>query len=233
VIEHLAAVTDALARRHRVVCVELPGFGFSTAPADFDFSGPANGRILGALLDELGHRPYAIALPCLAGLTGRVLAAARPDIVSHIIAIQAPGIEGALAWADRVDPRGTVRRPGIGQAVVLATRRRLARTWFHVALADRSRTDEFIATTDAAYTRGATYPLASALQNLTRPRHPLPRPSQPALAVWGGRDRTHRTTQRDELYPGAKLVVLDSAGHCPELEDVAGFTAAVATFLER
>lgn len=230
VIEHLAALTCALTRRHRVVCVELPGFGFSTPPPDFDFSAAATCRLLGALLDQLGLAPYAIALPCLAGLTGNALAAARPDIISHIIAIQAPGIEGALAWADRVDPRRTVRRPGLGQALVLATRRRLARTWFRVALADRSRASDFLSITDAAYARGATYPLASALQSLTRPRHPLPRPSQPVLAVWGGRDRTHRTTQRDELYPAAKLVVLDSAGHFPELEDVDGFTAAVDAF---
>jgi pimeloyl-ACP methyl ester carboxylesterase len=231
VIEHLAALTAALSRRHRVVCVELPGFGFSTAPPGHDYSGRANTRVLGALLDQLGLAPYALGLPCLAGLTGCALAIARPDQISHVIAIQAPGVEGALAWADRVDPRGMLRRPGVGQAVVLATRRKLARSWFRTALADRSQTDDYVAITDAAYARGATYPLASALQGLTRPRRPLPRPSQPVLAVWGGNDRTHRTTQRDELYPGATLVVLDSAGHFPELEDVTGFTAAVDAFL--
>lgn len=231
VIEHAAALIDALAGRHPVVCVELPGFGFSTPPPGYDFSIAATSRALGALLDELGRAPYALALPCITGLAGRLLAATRPDLVSHVIAIQSPGIDGALAWADRVDPKRTVRRPGVGQAVVLATRRKLARTWFHVALGDRSRASDYIAVTDAAYAGGATYPLASALQGLAPPDPPLPSPTQPALAIWGGRDRTHRTTQRDELYPGARLVVLDSAGHFPELEDIAGFTAAVLAFL--
>ncbi len=232
VIEHLAALADALAARHRVVCVELPGFGFSTAPAGFDFSVAASTQLLGALLDELGLAPYAIALPCLAGLIGSALAAARPDLISHVIGVQAPGITGARAWAERVDRRGVVRRRGLGQAVVLATRHRLARSWFRAALADRGHVAGFVAVTDAAYARGATYPLASALQAVMRGAPgPLPAPSQPTLAVWGGRDRTHRGTQRDELYPGAPVVVLDAAGHFPELEDIAGFTAALDAFL--
>src|SRR6185369_3517251 len=73
VIEHLAAVAEALAVRHRVVCLELPGFGFSVAPTDFDFSVAANSRLIGALLDELDLGPYALALPCLAGAIGAVL----------------------------------------------------------------------------------------------------------------------------------------------------------------
>jgi pimeloyl-ACP methyl ester carboxylesterase len=232
VIEHLAALADALAARHRVVCVELPGFGFSTAPPDFDFSAAASSRMIGALLDELGLAPYAIALPCLAGMIGSVLATARPDLISHVIGIQAPGVEGARAWARRVDPRGLVRRRGIGQALVLATRHRLARSWYHAALADRGRCAELVAGADAAYAAGATYPLASALQAVMRGgQRTLPRPTQPTLAVWGGRDRTHRTTPRDELYPGAPVVVLEAAGHFPELEDIAGFTAAVDAFL--
>ncbi|MEO7735763.1 MAG: alpha/beta hydrolase [Kofleriaceae bacterium] len=231
VIEHLTAVADALAARHRVVCVELPGFGFSTAPADFDFSVAANSRLIGALLDELDLGPYAIALPCLAGAIGAVLATERPELISHVIGIQAPGVEGTRAWLRRVDPRGVVGRPGLGQAVVLATRRRLARSWFRAALADRGRYDDFVAGVDAAYARGATYPLASALQAAARSGPAIARPTQPTIAIWGGRDRTHRGTQRDELYPGAPIVVLDAAGHFPELEDVAGFTAAIAAFL--
>jgi pimeloyl-ACP methyl ester carboxylesterase len=230
VIEHHIQTAEALATRHRVVCFELPGFGFSTPPSGFDFSIAANARVLGALLDALGLAPYVLALPCVSGLSGATVAAARPDIVSHLIGVQAPGLAGAKAWAHRVG-RGFIRRAGIGQAIVLATRHRLARVWFDVALADPMRRAAFVSRVEAAYEAGATYPLASALQALDG-TEAVPRPTQPTLLVWGARDRTHRRTARDELSPGAPVVAVEDAGHFPDLEDVRGFVAAVQGFLE-
>jgi pimeloyl-ACP methyl ester carboxylesterase len=229
VIEHLDALVRALAARHRVVCVEMPGFGFSSAPPGFDFSTRSTADSLGALLDVLGLAPYAIALPCVAGLAGATLAASRPDIVSHFIGVQSPGLVGAKAWARRVDP-GLLRLRGVGQAVVLATRRRLARAWFDVALADEEHRAAFVAGVNDAYDRGATYPLASALQAIAREQS-APRPPQPSLLVWGGRDRTHKRTEKTELCPDARLVVLERASHFPDLEDPTGFAREVSAFL--
>jgi pimeloyl-ACP methyl ester carboxylesterase len=229
VIEHHLEAAEALAARRRVVGFELPGFGFSTAPAGFDFSIAANARVVGALLDELGLAPYALALPCVSGLVGATVAQSRPDIVSHVIGVQTAGAPGMKAWARRVD-RGVLRREGIAQAIVLATRKRLARGWFDVALADPARREAFVALVAAAFDAGATYPLASALQALGR-LDAVPRPTQPTLLVWGSRDPTHRRTARDELSPGARVVALESAGHFPDLEDVAGFVGAVEAFL--
>jgi pimeloyl-ACP methyl ester carboxylesterase len=127
-----------------------------------------------------------------------------------------------------------IARRGLGQAVVLATRHRLARAWFDAALAEPTRRDAFVAGVDDAYKRGATYPLASALQALSR-EHAVPRAPQPTLLVWGARDRTHRRASdaaRSELCPDARVVVLERAGHFPDLEDVSGFTDAVCGFLE-
>jgi pimeloyl-ACP methyl ester carboxylesterase len=229
VIEHHLEVAQALAARHRVVCFELPGFGLSTAPGGFDFSIASNARVLAALLDALGFAPYVLGLPCVSALSGATVAATRPDIVSHLIGVQAPGLAGAKAWARRVG-RGVIRQAGIGQAIVLATRHRLARVWFDVALADPRRRAEFVSRVEAAYEAGATYPLASALQALEH-TDAVPRPTQPTLLVWGAQDRTHRRTMRDELSPGAPVVALEGAGHFPDLEDVAGFVAAVEGFL--
>jgi pimeloyl-ACP methyl ester carboxylesterase len=230
VIEHLRELADTLSDHHRVVCVEMPGFGFSTAPAGFDFSVDQNTRILAELLEVLGYAPYALALPCLAGLVGATVAARHSGLVSHFIGVQTPGLEGARRWVRRVDRRGVLRRDGLGQAVVLATRRRLVEAWFDVALADASRRGVFVTETLAAYAEGATYPLASALQGVWRMKT-FTSPTQPMLLVWGGSDRTHRGTSRDELRRGASVVTLESAGHFPDLEDVPGFSSAVTTFL--
>jgi pimeloyl-ACP methyl ester carboxylesterase len=227
VIEHLAPLVDALATRHRVLCVELPGFGFSTGAG---LTITRHAEILGALLVELGLAPYALALPCGAGLISAELAATHAGLVSHVIGVQSAGLSGMRQWAQRIDRRNILRRDGIGQAVVLATRRRTARGWYDVAVADPSSRAGFVAIANHAFDQGATFPLASALQAFER-AHATPPIAQPTLLVWGARDPTHRKTVRDELCPGARVVTLPSAGHFPELEDVAGFSAAVTAFV--
>ena len=224
VIEHLAALVDALAPRHRVVCVELPSFGFSSGVA------ADQPRILGELLDQLALGPYALALPCCAGLVSAQLAASHRAMVSHVIGVQSPGPAGVKAWLTKIDRRRILRREGLGQALVLATRRRTARGWYDTAVADPDTRADYVAIAERAFDRGATFPLASALQMLDRVATPPPI-TQPTLLVWGARDPTHRKTVRDELKPGAQVVALATAGHFPELEDVAGFCAAVTTFL--
>jgi pimeloyl-ACP methyl ester carboxylesterase len=227
VIEHLGDLVEVLSAHHGVVCVELPGFGFSAGP-DISLAGQA--EILGALLDKLGLAPYALALPCGAGLVSAMVAASRPAQISHVIGVQSPGLVGMQQWAQRVDRRRLLRRDGIGQALVLTTRRRVARAWYDVAVANPARRTSFIDQANRAFDAGATFPLASALQAIEHASAPPPI-VQPTLLVWGARDPTHRTTSRDELRPGAPVVTLDNAGHFPELEDVAGFCAAVVGFL--
>jgi pimeloyl-ACP methyl ester carboxylesterase len=221
VIEHLAEVAGALAGSHRVVCVELPGFGLSSPDGS-----------LARLLVELDAAPYALALPCVAGLVSATLAARHAALVSHVIGVQSPGLAGVRAWAARIDRRGAIRTPGVGQALVALTRRRIARGWYDVAVADPARRPAFLDGALAAFDAGATYPLASALQALAR-FEPPPPISQPTLLVWGARDRTHRKTPRDELAPGARVVELPGAAHFPDLEDVPGFVHAVTSFVAR
>jgi pimeloyl-ACP methyl ester carboxylesterase len=183
-----------------------------------------------SLLEHLGLAPYALALPCVAGLAGAAVAAAHESLVSHVIGVQTPGLEGAKRWAHRVDRNRVLRRAGVGQAVVLATRKRVAQAWFDVAVADRARRPEFVAATHRAFRAGATYPLATALQALEH-EAALARPPQPALLVWGERDRTHRDPRRDELSPGSRVVVFPGAAHFPDLEDVPTFAREVTRFL--
>jgi pimeloyl-ACP methyl ester carboxylesterase len=219
VIAHLDEVATVLAKRYRVVCIELPGFGWSSPRAS-----------LAELLVELDAAPYALALPCVAGLISARLAAEHPSLVSHVIGVQSPGLDGVRAWAARVDRRGLIRTRGLGQAMVALTRRRLARGWYDVAVADPARRPSFLAGALASFDGGATYPLASALQSFERLAPPPPI-AQPTLLVWGARDPTHRRTPRDELALGARVVELAGAAHFPDLEDVSGFVAAVTDFL--
>jgi pimeloyl-ACP methyl ester carboxylesterase len=65
---------------------------------------------------------------------------------------------------------------------------------------------------------------------------PAPAPEVPLLVLWGEADRLPGTGRARALRvqrsaPGAKLVFIPSAGHCPQMERPAEFVRALETFV--
>ena len=90
--------------------------------------------------------------------------AARPDLVSGLVVIQAPSWSEEQRWARRIDPGGVVGFPGAGQILNALLARRLARTWYAAALPGRGQFDHFAAPATAALGDGACFCLASLIQ---------------------------------------------------------------------
>ena len=224
VLEHHAEAFHNLAREIRVVGLELPGFGFSVPRAGYGYSLREHADVLLAVLDELEVERAVLALSCAAGLISVAAASAAPERVAGIVGIQAADLEGQLKWSDRIDRRGWLRTPWFGQAFVRLNRRRIAKGWYDVALAEDGLRPDFLSMANQAFDRGGRYALASALQALAGTDEDVllkARENVPALAVWGLEDRTHRHTDRGALrryLPNLELVTLEKAGHFPELE---------------
>ena len=129
-----------------------------------------------------------------------------------------------------------VATPYLGQGLVRAFRRRIARRWFDKALA-RGRGEPFAEVAVSAFDNGAAWALASLTQSyFGEPPSVLPALRVPALGLWGESDRTHRRTDKRSvlsLAPAAEMLQLDSAGHCPELEEPARFWDILTGFLTR
>ena len=136
VLEHHAEAFAQLAREVRVVGLELPGFGFSTARRGFRVSFDAYADLLLGALEQLDVERAVLALSCVAGLASLFAANRAPDRVAGIVGIQTADVASLRAWADRLDPRRVLRTRGIGQAFVHFRKRRIAQGWYDVAVAD-------------------------------------------------------------------------------------------------
>jgi pimeloyl-ACP methyl ester carboxylesterase len=236
VLEHYDGLVDRLRDHHAVLRFEMPGFGFSFPRRGYAFTPEHQAGVCIEVLEHARLGPYVLAFSCSNAYVALAVAAQRPDLVAAVVAIQAPSWAQEQRWARRIDPGGVIGLPGAGQVLNAALARRLARTWYSAALPDRRRFDSFAGPAAAALGDGACFCLASLIQ-ANRPRALAFEPvGQPALAVWGARDRTHRHSDGRSILehvPGAEWVEFEDSGHFPELEESGRFADLLEAFLAR
>lgn len=235
VVEHYDALLGLLAPRFRSVCVELPGFGFSTPKRGFGFSLEEYARTVADLLTALGAGPYLLAFPCVWAYAALGVAAERPELVSRLLLVQAPSWAEEVGWSRRIDRRGFIRTPFVGQALMASRPRQVAERWYRAALPrGASGSEEFLGPARRAFEHGACFCLGSFTQAWFGGRAPaFPTPSQPVLAVWGASDRSHGATDRRSILehvPHAAYLEYEDAGHFPELERAERFVETLGEF---
>ncbi|MHB8695727.1 MAG: alpha/beta fold hydrolase [Solirubrobacteraceae bacterium] len=228
----------AIAIGHRVIAVDLPGFGCSDAlPPPAAMSEHA--ATIVALLQRLEIAEAIIVGHSMGGLIALHLAATRPELVSRLVLANAGGVELSRARLAAI-ARGFIAVNAVfGRQAILqqvARRGRLRRAAMSLFLADpRSLSPrlaaEIIPRMAAPGLAGAV--LAASQQiGVTAP----PDVRCPVLLIWGAKDRLlplslARKLQRD--LPDATLVVIEGAGHCPMLEAPEQFNRALLTFAGR
>ncbi|MFE1348324.1 alpha/beta fold hydrolase [Streptomyces sp. NPDC058757] len=87
-------VVPALAGRHHVIRIDLPGHGQSPPATSYDVPGQA--ARLAAALDELGLRPVTVAGHSSGGYIATALAEQRPDLVGSLALISSGPSPDAL-----------------------------------------------------------------------------------------------------------------------------------------
>ncbi len=226
-----------LARTHRVVAVDLPGFGASPRPRG-EISITGYGKVLDELCDALEIERTAVVGNSMGGFIGAELTIAFPTRVEKLVLVSAAGIssesqrreplltatkrtEFAAAWfATRSD--ALVRRPRL--------RRLLAQ---HVV----RHPERLPAPLMAELVRGAGTPgFVDALDALLgyEIRERLARIECPTLIVWGRNDwivPPRDAKEFERLIPRSRRVMLDDTGHVPMLERPARFNALLEEFL--
>jgi pimeloyl-ACP methyl ester carboxylesterase len=230
------------AREHRVIAVDLPGFGHSPMPREtISISGYA--RTVDALLDELGVDAAAVVGNSMGGFVAAELAIGFPRRVERLVLVSAAGIStydnkaatralpglrraehivAAYAGWVAAHSDAVARRPGLRNA-----------TLGFVA----SHPSRLPAALAAEQIRGAGKPgflqgLAANLDYDFRER--LAEIVCPTLIVWGDNDRVITVRDADrfaELIGGSRKVVFEDTGHVPMLERPAAFNALLDEFL--
>ncbi|MEW6226385.1 MAG: 2-succinyl-6-hydroxy-2,4-cyclohexadiene-1-carboxylate synthase [Chloroflexota bacterium] len=231
------AHATALARRFRVVVVDLPGHGRSgyAAPARMTVERTADD--LATILAHLDAAPAHVIGYSLGARIGLRLAVAHPAAVASLV-LESPsaGIENDAERAARraADEALAARleRDGIADFVTAWERSPVFAS--HAALqpgvvarqrAIRLRSDPHgLAASLRGAGQGAMEPLLDRLRAVTAP----------TLVIAGALDDRGRPRAETVAHgiPGARLAVLDGIGHTPHLEHPARFRRLVLDFLQ-
>ncbi|HXH80632.1 alpha/beta hydrolase [Nocardioides sp.] len=230
VIEHYDGLVPKLGESCRVVCFDMPGFGFSRPSKHYTHSLDDGAAVVLDVLDHLQIPRATLAFSCANGFYALRAATLAPDRIAGLVLSQTPSIDSMHAWTDRTIPK-PLRVPVLGHGLGWFLREKAALGWYAAALPRTTDAAPFRHVAKTALQQGACFCLAGVVQGLTRePSGALGAVDQPCTLVWGGSDRSHRHTDPTSLretLPRAELIAFDHCGHFPDLEDAEQFAELV------
>ncbi len=204
--------------------IDLPGFGYSAAPAAWPSTTEAQAGILAALLDELGVSSAPVVAHSMGGSIAILLASNRPDLVSKLVSaeplLRPEQSQLGLMIAKR-KTKAFVER-GFNM-LLLATRRQAARGDLAAQgfLEPLQRADPVIMHRSAiSLLQERTPSFQELLEQLTLPR----------TVLIGERTSLETSGIADA---GVRVERIPEAGHSMMSENPAAFTGAIVRALGR
>jgi pimeloyl-ACP methyl ester carboxylesterase len=230
------------AQDHRVIAMDLPGFGHSPMP-DERITISEYARILDSLLETLGVSAATLVGNSMGGFVSAELAIAYPQRVERLVLVSAAGISTYRHRdVERIEPY--LRR--LAPMVAAYTGWTAARSdWVSRRGGLRNLTLGMIARHPgrlpaplaAEQLRGAGKPgfMQALRANIDYPvRERLPEIACPTLIVWGEEDKVIPVADAsvfEELIPNSRKVIFEDTGHVAMLERPASFNRLLADFM--
>jgi pimeloyl-ACP methyl ester carboxylesterase len=162
------------------VAPDLPGFGRSAKPGDFDYSIPGYGGFLESFVDALGLERFSLVVHDWGGV-GLELAQRRPELIERLVVLTTVPLLPGYHW-HRV-ARGW-RTPFLGELMMGLTTRYALRRSLPAELADRVHADLDHGTQRAILRLYRSAPE----EQLARAGEGLSRLTCPALVLWPEHD---------------------------------------------
>jgi pimeloyl-ACP methyl ester carboxylesterase len=229
------------ARSHRVIAVDLFGFGESEMP-HWEISIPGYGRFVDAFLGEIGIERCALVGNSMGGFISAETAISHPSRVEKLVLVDAAGGPTLREWHQRrkaVLTRGarlshpiTVRT--LAQRDYIIRRPRLRRLLLHMIAAHPDRlAPELIYEVASGGGKPGFLDALFAIADYDFWER-IPQIACPTLIVWGKDDRIVPVKDGYEyagLIPESRLVLFEDTGHVPMLERPARFNAVLEKFL--
>jgi pimeloyl-ACP methyl ester carboxylesterase len=231
----------SFARSHRVVALDLPGFGSSPMPP-WEISIPAYGRFLRDFCERVGIGRCSLVGNSMGGFIATEVAITDPERVDDLVLVSAAGITWARARREPAEALARVgraaapfalklqtsgiRRPGLRKAAFsgvfhdpLSLRREMLWENFVPAMKSPGYFD--------AMTNLVGYDIRDRLEEI----------GVPTLIVWGRNDRVVPVpaafSYKKRIGDNAELVIFDECGHVPQIERPVRFNRVVEEFLKR
>jgi len=223
-----------LARRHRVVAVDLLGHGGSEKPSS-GYSIETQADLVAGVLGRLGVRDATVVGHSLGGTVATALAERSPALVDRVVIVdsEAEHEEGDLGLIARL-----AFAPVIGDALWRVKLDFTVRQGLEVAFAPGFEVpDAFVEDVDRM-TYSAYEDSASESQDYSEEKglgERIAASGKPLLAIMGAEEqiiddpRAALAAYR-EAVPGAETVLIEGAGHSPNVETPARTAALVLAF---
>jgi pimeloyl-ACP methyl ester carboxylesterase len=235
-------IVPELARTHRVIALDLKGFGRSDKPRDRHYSAADQAALVAAFLKKRDIENVTLIGHSFGG-TVALLTALRlkrePQLIARLVIIDAPAL-----WQNFGSTAELVRAPAVPEAAVLATPPEfMAGMLLRFVSAPGRKIPEadiegYAAPFRDVNARHAFIATAQALlnDNTRRMGRSYRRIRQPTLLIWCRRDeivplKTGR--QLAQSLPKARLAVLKGCNHLPQDESPTALLKTLRPFLSR
>ena len=227
-----------VAAEHRVVAVDLPGFGFSEMPRE-KISIEVYARSVAAVMEQAGIEAATIVGNSMGGFVGAEMAIALPERVERLVLVSA-----AVFWNEQWRARPLVLLDRVARAYGA----RLAAQWEFAWPRDRLRLPA-LAWAGVRHPRKIPLDLAYEIMRGSgadgfsdalgalwdyKLREHLPEIEAPTLIVWGSHDplvRLQHAFELERLIEHSRVIVFPDTGHEAMFERPARFNALLDAFL--
>jgi pimeloyl-ACP methyl ester carboxylesterase len=227
-------------RTHRVIAMDLPGFGSSPMPP-WEIDIPAYGRFLRDFCERLGIDRCSLVGNSMGGFVATELAITEPERVDDLTLVSAAGITWARA---RCEPAEMLARVGRATAPLMLRvelsgirRPKFRRYAFRGVFYDPNalRPELLWENVVPAFHSPGYF---DAMRHLVGYdiRHRLEEIEVPTLIVWGRNDRVvpvPAALAYKKRISHAELVIFDGCGHVPQFERPLRFNRLLEDFLRR
>ncbi|MBK5233749.1 MAG: alpha/beta fold hydrolase [Thermoleophilia bacterium] len=231
----------AAAKNHRVVALDLPGFGTSPMPTE-PISIRAYGDLIVAFADQIGLGPdTALVGHSMGGFISTEAVIEAPERFSSLTLVAAAGI----TFANFPQTRKQITKIAIQMTLPIASsqlerymgRKRLRSASFKGLIAHPSMIGREILWELGTYGVKAPGMLqaAYALAGYDT-RHRLAEITLPTLVIWGEQDRlvpVSAAHSYDRRIPHSELELIDDAGHMVQMERAGRFNRILEDFVSR
>lgn len=233
-IEAWATVSPALASTHRVIALDLKGFGWTDRP-EGDYSPDAQARILLKLLEQRGVTKTAIVAHSWGSSVALAATLAAPERITKI------ALYDAWVYEDQLPPFfHWARADGVGEALFGLWYKERADERIALAFYDKTIVNErFVDDVNAALERPGTVAAALAAvrgQRYSEVEHKYKTIDKPTLLLWGREDQVTPVRFGERLsrdLPNAKMVTYARCGHFPMIEARAASNRDLVAFLTK
>ncbi len=223
-------LVPTLALDHRVIAVDLKGYGYSERNAYVGLSQTAQVAMLKGLLDRLGVAHATFVGHSMGGGVVQRFAVAHPDMVDALVL--AASVSGEARAGRRVLPPGRLLNLAVPLLAKFAASRMLQGSFYDPATLTDEVRDEYMR---PIRIKGSMDGLIAIMRDGAADTSvDIAKITQPVLLLYGEHDKLVRPTVGREIQkriPHARMVVVERAGHLLLEEQAQACASAIGDFL--